>query len=136
MSASLGTLAMASAELITLRKSGARQALRLAIADGFTSRLRGLMFKRSLPDNHALLITRCASVHTAFMRFAIDVAFLDEYGTVVRCVSTLRPWRASFGGRHAAHALELSAGAAQRLCIARGDRLHCALFQSIPRSPR
>jgi uncharacterized protein len=48
------------------------------------SRLLGLALLRETPSGHALLIPDCRSVHTFGMRFAIDVAFLDEAGGMVR----------------------------------------------------
>jgi len=83
----------------------------------------GLMGRRGLPADGALLITPCSSVQTCFMRFAIDVVFLDRDGGVVRVVPGLKPYRAALGGRGARSALELPAGAAERCGIAVGDRV-------------
>jgi uncharacterized membrane protein (UPF0127 family) len=69
-----------------------------------------------------MLIRPTWSVHTAFMRFAIDVVFLDEELTVLKVARRLRPWRAV--ARWRAHsALELPAGECERLGIDVGDRL-------------
>ena len=58
----------------------------------------------------ALILTPCCSIHTAFMRFAIDVMFVDRDGRVRRIVRELVPWRAVWCAR--AHAVvELAAGA-------------------------
>ncbi|MGP1615893.1 MAG: DUF192 domain-containing protein, partial [Pollutimonas bauzanensis] len=66
-----------------------------------------------------------------FMRYPIDIAYLDSQGTVTRCVASLRPWRASVGGRLAAHVLELPAGSLRSLRIRPGHRLeHPALAAS------
>jgi len=81
------------------------------------------MGRRGLPEGGALLITPCSSVQTFFMRFAIDVVFLDRDGQVVKVVSELEPYRVAFGGRGARAALELAAGAAAACGIAVGDRL-------------
>lgn len=89
---------------------------------------------RAAPAIEALLIIRCPSVHTLFMRYAIDVAYLDAGGEIVRCVDTLPPWRASLGGRRAAHALELPAGSLARLGIRPGHRLDHPLFARAPRA--
>lgn len=105
--------------------------LRLRLAARFFARLRGLIGRPPLaaaPTPEALLITRCPSVHTLFMRHTIDVAYLDAHGCVVRCVERLRPWRASFGGHRAVHALELPAGTLRHLGIAPGHRLEHQLF--------
>jgi uncharacterized membrane protein (UPF0127 family)/Flp pilus assembly protein TadG len=102
----------------------------VALADGFWTRLRGLMLAPPLAPDAGLLLTRCAGVHCAFMRQAIDVVYLDAAGVVVKCVPRLRPWRAS-AGHGARHTLELAAGAIERLGIRPGDRLeHPGLVQA------
>ena len=40
-------------------------------------RLRGLLGKGDLPSGHGILLRPAWSIHTAFMRFPIDVVFLD-----------------------------------------------------------
>jgi len=69
-----------------------------------------------------MLIERCASIHTFFMRFPLDVVFLDADFTVRKVVRGLRPWRlAAMPG--AAHVLELPAGRLAHVPVAEGDRL-------------
>lgn len=107
--------------------------LDLQLANNFLGRFRGLMLRSSLAPGQGLLITRCPSVHSLFMRFAIDVIYLDEAGLVTRCTSHLKPWRASTGrsrlaGHATAHALELRAGSIQALTIEVGNRLYHPLF--------
>lgn len=80
----------------------------------FFSRLIGLLFSPPLQPGHALLIVPCAAVHTAFMRFAIDVVFLDRAGRIKKIVPHLKPWRAT-ACAEAHQTLELAAGEAQRL---------------------
>ena len=57
------------------------------------ARLLGLAFLDELPSAYALLIPHCRSVHTFGMRFAIDVAFLDEDGAVLRLERRVPPRR-------------------------------------------
>ena len=83
-------------------------------AESFVSRLLGLLARAPLGSNEALYLAPCASVHTMFMGYAIDVVFLDGSGRVVKMVAPLGPWRAtSCWG--ACAALELRAGEARRL---------------------
>ena len=98
-------------------------ALTLRIARTFLARFRGLMLSAPLGPAEGMLITRCTSVHSAFMRYPIDVVYLDRNGVVVRCVPRLKPWRASLGAFGAAHVLELAAGAIAAYGIAPGARL-------------
>ncbi len=107
--------------------------LDLKLANTFLSRFCGLMLRQALAPNQGLLITRCPSVHSLFMRFAIDVIYLDHGGLVTRCTSQLKPWRASAGrsrlsGHATAHALELRAGSIQALNIEVGNRLYHPWF--------
>ena len=107
--------------------------LDLRLANTFFSRFHGLMLRKALQPDQGLLITRCPSVHSLFMRFAIDVIYLDRSGLVTRCSPHLKPWRTSAGrsqlaGHATAHALELPAGSIQRLHIETGNRLHHPLF--------
>lgn len=82
----------------------------LSIADSFASRFVGLQFRRELPVGHGLLLMPCRSVHTFWMRFAIDVIFIDSDGTVVDVRSAVRPWRTAASRHGRPHAtLELAA---------------------------
>lgn len=55
-----------------------------------------------------------------FMRFAIDAAFLDPEGRVLRVAANLRPWRLA-GCRGAKSVIELRAGECDRVGLAPGD---------------
>lgn len=119
---------------ILLHTASGAHPLRVALADGFLTRLRGLMLAPPLAPDAGLLLTRCASVHCAFMRQAIDVVYLDTAGAVVKCVPRVKPWRASAADPRtgARHTLELAAGAIGRLGIRPGDRLeHPGLAQAV-----
>ncbi|MBI2835244.1 MAG: DUF192 domain-containing protein, partial [Acidobacteria bacterium] len=61
------------------------------------SRMIGLLARRSLDEGDGLVLQPCSMVHTWFMRFAIDVIFLDRHGTVLRVVDTLRPFGVAWG---------------------------------------
>jgi uncharacterized membrane protein (UPF0127 family) len=91
----------------------------------FLARLRGLLGRRGLADGEGLLIKPTSSIHTFFMRFALDVAFLDRDGRVVKLVPGLRPWRMTFA-RGARSALELATGEIARSGLRIGDRLRPA----------
>ncbi len=93
------------------------------VADGFWSRFLGLMGRASLPEGQGLLLKPSNSIHTAFMRFAIDVVFVDRQMKVVKVVPGMRPFRLAlaFGGAHSV--LELPAGAASPAGIEPGDQL-------------
>jgi uncharacterized membrane protein (UPF0127 family) len=81
------------------------------VADTIWSRFVGLMGRHELPAGHGLCIRPCSSIHMFFMRFPLDVAFVDRDGRVVRLYHGIRPWRVSRIVRGAAAAIELPAGA-------------------------
>jgi uncharacterized protein len=89
------------------------------------ARMRGLLGRRSLPSGEGILLRPAASVHTFFMRFSIDVVFLDEELRVVRIAPDLRPWRAA-GRRGARAVLELPAGECARRGLRVGDIIRFA----------
>ena len=89
------------------------------------ARRRGLLGRDSLDPSAALVLSPCWAIHTMFMRFAIDVIFIDREGGAVRIVRELAPWRmAAARGAHAA--IELRAGRVQTLGVRLGDRLRLA----------
>ncbi len=93
----------------------------VAVVRTFWGRFRGLMLRRGMASGEALLIEPSASIHTAFMRFPIDVVFLDREKRVVKVAEDVRPFRAALSRGHSA--LELNAGNAGRARIKEGDRL-------------
>ena len=90
------------------------------VAESFAARLRGLLGRRSLPAGEGMLIRRESSVHTFFMRFSIDVVFLDADERVLRIDANVGPWRLR-ACRGARSVLELAAGEARGLSV--GDRI-------------
>lgn len=81
-------------------------------ARGFVERFRGLMLERD-PSRCYLFIPRCRSVHTFFMRLAIDVVFIDDASRIVAVREAVKPWRLVFGPSTARATLELPAGVAR-----------------------
>lgn len=89
------------------------------------ARMRGLLGRRSLPSGEGILLRPAASIHTFFMRFSIDVVFLDDDLRVVAISPDLRPWRAA-SKRGARAVLELPAGECARRGLRLGDRVRFA----------
>ena len=80
------------------------------VAETFWARARGLIGRPAPPAGRGLLIPRCNAIHTLFMRFPIDVTFLDMRGDVVKVVRNVRPGRLFvWGGWRARQALETAA---------------------------
>lgn len=92
------------------------------LADRPLPRMRGLLGRESLPAGEGLLLHPAPSIHTAFMRFPIDVVFLDRESVVVRVIDRLPAWRAAKAQR-ARSVLELPAGECARRGVEVGDWL-------------
>jgi uncharacterized membrane protein (UPF0127 family) len=98
---------------------------KIKYADTFSGRFLGLMFKRQFPVEYdALLITPCNAVHTMFMRYPIDVLFLDRDLKVLYIYEEMRPGRLSPSIKNAAHVVELAAGSVQKSKLVEGDILY------------
>lgn len=65
------------------------------IADSFFSRLTGLLNRRSLEKGEALILSPSNCIHSFFMRFTIDVVFLDKNGKVVGILPSFKPFHLS-----------------------------------------
>jgi uncharacterized protein len=51
------------------------------------------MFARQIERGEGMLIDPCSSIHTFWMRFPIDVIYVDREGRVVRADRSMKPWR-------------------------------------------
>ncbi|MDD4493994.1 MAG: DUF192 domain-containing protein [Eubacteriales bacterium] len=91
------------------------------LAHTFMKRLRGLTFRKALPEGGSMHIKPCNSVHCCFMKFAIDVVFLDHEGRVVEIINTMKPWSFSKIYPKAESVLELTAGTATKFGLSAGD---------------
>jgi uncharacterized protein len=94
---------------VTNRARGTVLASRLEVADSASKRTKGLLGRERLGPGEGLWIVPCESVHTFFMRFAIDLVYLDRKNKVRKVRSAVGPWRLS--ACLSAHSvLELPAG--------------------------
>jgi uncharacterized membrane protein (UPF0127 family) len=89
------------------------------------SRRRGLLGRDHLDEASAMLLAPCAAVHTAGMRFPIDVVFVDRQGYAVKVVRNLRPWRMAIATSGRA-VIEMAAGSLRWGQVLLGDRLYLA----------
>ena len=95
------------------------------------TRRRGLLGRDGLDAGCALMLEPCPAVHTAFMRFAIDVVFMDRDGYAVKIVRNLVPWRIAVAP--SAHTVvEMAAGSLEHLDVSVGDRLFLSTDTSAP----
>jgi uncharacterized protein len=104
------------------------------LAETMFTRLRGLLGRKGLAEGEGLLLRPASSIHTAFMRFAIDAVFIDRENRIVKVAAELRPWRmAACRGSRAV--LELPAGEAARRGMRPGVSL-TQVWRSEPASTR
>jgi uncharacterized membrane protein (UPF0127 family) len=86
------------------------------------TRNRGLLGRRSLAPDSAMILAPCSSVHTFFMKFPIDVVFVSRAGQVLKVRAHCRPWRLAVGAGAFA-TIELPEGAAEATATNVGDQL-------------
>lgn len=100
--------------------------LQLSLEPAFSpwARMKGLLGRSRLAPASGLWIAPCNSVHCFFMRFAIDLLYLDEQQRVIAVRHALKPWSLSLCWQ-ARSVIELAAGECQRLGIQLGDTVQC-----------
>ena len=93
--------------------TGTEVANTIATAETFFTRLKGLMFSKSLLTGHGLHIKPCRSIHTFFMNYPIDVLYLSEQLEVVGMDVEMKPSAVGKYQPKAYSVLELPAGTIQ-----------------------
>lgn len=96
---------------------------RCRVASSLRDRVVGLLATPEVLPGEGLLIERTASIHMFFMRYPIDVVFVDRAARVTRTASRLLPWRVIWWARGARDCLELRAGALDGTGTQKGDQL-------------
>ena len=112
----------AGAHRLINKGNGQVVATDLQAAFDSATRRTGLLKHESLPDGSALIIAPSNAIHTFFMRFDIDVAFVGKDGAIVKVCHALRPWRLAAAFRAFA-VVELPAGSLARSRTGPGDVL-------------
>ncbi len=95
----------------------------IIVADNFFTRLKGLLGKDSLPHNQCMLITPCRSIHTFFMKFSIDVVFIDRNYKVVKIIEGMTPGGATPVIKEAWSVIEMPVDSVKEYRIEVGDQL-------------
>lgn len=106
--------------------SGAKLGERVAVAERWWQRLRGLLGQPPLQGGEGLLLTPCRAVHMEGMKYPLDVLFLDRKGTVVAVYHDLAPGARTRWHASARSALELPAGTLEATGTQVGDTLRCS----------
>ncbi|MCG0274871.1 MAG: DUF192 domain-containing protein [Thermosediminibacteraceae bacterium] len=93
---------------------------KVVVASGL-KKFIGLIGRKRLENGSGLLLLQCRGVHTYFMRFAIDVVYLDANGKVLKIVEGMLPYTLGPLVRKARAVLELPAGTCRESGTAEGD---------------
>lgn len=93
------------------------------VASSLRDRTVGLLGTREVSPGGGLLLERTSSIHMFFMRFPIDVVFVDRAGQITRTISRLGRWRIAWAPRGTRDCLELRAGALDGIGTEAGDQL-------------
>jgi uncharacterized membrane protein (UPF0127 family) len=93
---------------------------RVRVATSLLGRALGLLSTATLPSGEGLYLSPCKSIHTFFMRYTIDVLFLDDKG-VVMTQCTMAPWKISRWESRCRGILELPAGTLEKTRTQPGD---------------
>ena len=109
-----------------LKDDGTHVATRIEYATGMVSMMRGLMFRRDIPDDYAMIFVfskpEAVSVHMLFMRFPIDVIFLNRDKIIID-IARLNPWTGYRRVRGVVYFIEMNAGTLERYGLVCGSRL-------------
>jgi uncharacterized membrane protein (UPF0127 family) len=131
LSAEIASIGLSMARYVSITNTTRDTSLgtRVRVATSLRDRVVGLLRTPEVPPGEGLLIERTASIHMFFMRYSIDVVFVDRSARVTRTVSSLRPWRVVWWARGARDCIELRAGALEGTGTLRGDQL---AFSEVP----
>lgn len=96
--------------------------IQISTMTSFLAKAKGLLGKKSLPANEGVLLLKCNSIHMFWMRFSVDVVFVDDQFIVVKVVPFLKPWLIA-RCKKASSTFELSAGMVKKFNIENGSCL-------------
>lgn len=92
-------------------------------AQSFLDKLFGLTIRRKLSKKKGFLLYNCNSIHTLWMRYSIDVIFIDINGEVLAVFNNLKPFRITPFIKNASYALEMISGTVEKNSLKAGDNI-------------
>ena len=95
----------------------------IEVASTSVQRVKGLLGRDCLADGQGLLFKHCASLHTFFMQFPIDIVFADKKGKVLKTAVGVRPFKLVAAPLRSFYAIELPVGAIEGSGTRVGDHL-------------
>jgi len=104
-------------------KNGRELSGNVEVADHLIKRMKGLLGKNELRAGESLWIKPCMSIHTFFMKFSIDVVFLNKKNSVIATIKNLKPNRMTRLYHEAVSVLELPVGTIEATATVVGDKI-------------
>lgn len=123
---------------VVLETGTGKHSYTVEVADTPQEKVRGLMFRRSMPRDHGMIFLhdppRRATMWMRNTYIALDMIFISEQGTVLRIEANTEPFSTDVidSGGIAEAVLELNAGEAARIGLKPGDRV---VFPGLGQSP-
>lgn len=112
--------------LSVLKYNGVEIAKNIEFARTKLCQMAGLMFRKDIPSDYSMIFIlkkpSYVNVHMLFMRFPIDVIFLDEKKEVLG-LSWLNPWTGYKAMKNIKYVIEMKAGTIERYNISTGGRM-------------
>ncbi len=100
-----------------------KASIKLINSKTFIQRLFGLISYKKLNDNEVMVIRKCKSIHTFFMRFSIDVIFTDKNGFILKLKKKLKPWHICLGPLRTKEVYEAKAGFIVKNALIKDDMI-------------
>ena len=104
-------------------RSGECIAKEIEIAKTFFDRLVGLLGRFTIDANYGLFFPGCRSIHTIFMKFSLDIIFLDKNMRITKMISKMPPNRVAYGLFDTKNTLELLGGTLNNYVLKVGDQI-------------
>lgn len=96
----------------------------IKIAKSLFSRSVGVIGWKDFGDKNGLLLTNTSSIHTFFVRFPLEVVFLNKEMEIIKIVENLRPFSFSPIVWKAKHVLEMPTGSISKYALKNGDKIN------------
>ncbi|MBN1521914.1 MAG: DUF192 domain-containing protein [Candidatus Aureabacteria bacterium] len=95
--------------------------MNIRVADTLVKKMVGLLGTKTFPDCDGLFFPDVACIHTFFMKYPIDIVFLDKDNKVNKILGHVKPFRIVWGSWKSVSVLELADGSASARNIKVGD---------------
>ncbi|MSP11490.1 MAG: DUF192 domain-containing protein [Chloroflexi bacterium] len=99
--------------------------IQVTVATQSREKSRGLLGRKVMAPDEALLLPDTRWIHTMGMTFSLDLVYLDRQGKIVSLQPHLPPWRIGWLVWRAAHTLELQAGTIERAGLVLNTMCFC-----------